>query len=120
MMVRQSAKSPEQNLGSPPGRGSGRKVNDQLASDLAEAPIDLGFIGQFLFEFSGENRGMPREHDRPLIDLVGQAELFGRLGDALGVELAGRVEGEAVLVTGDPSDTSVGVDSTVGLDVEDP
>lgn len=49
-MVRQSAESAEQDLGSAPRWGGWRHVNDQLVPDLAEAPVDVGFIGQFLFE----------------------------------------------------------------------
>ena len=55
--MRQSAESAEQNLGSAPGWGSWRQVNDQLAPDLAKAPVDLGFIGQFLFEQANPEAG---------------------------------------------------------------
>jgi hypothetical protein len=48
--VRQSAEGAEQDFGSAPGWGSWRQVDDQLALNLAEASVDLGFIGQFFFE----------------------------------------------------------------------
>jgi hypothetical protein len=48
--VRQSAEGAEQNLGSAPRWGTWRQVDEELAPDLAEAPVDLGFIRQFLFK----------------------------------------------------------------------
>jgi len=48
--VRQSAEGAEQHLGSAPRWGTWRQVDEELASDLAEAPIDLGFLRQLLFE----------------------------------------------------------------------
>ena len=40
----------EQHLGAAPGRCSGRDVDHELARDPAQAPVNMGFIGQFLFE----------------------------------------------------------------------
>ena len=46
----QSAEGVEQDLRTSPRRGHGRDVNDQLSSDLAQAPVDVGFIGELFFE----------------------------------------------------------------------
>ena len=46
----QSAEGVEQDLSASPRRGHGRDVDDQLSADLAQAPVDVGFIGELFFE----------------------------------------------------------------------
>lgn len=46
----QSAERVEQYFGPPPRWGRGRDVDHQLTPNGAQAPIDMGFVGELLFE----------------------------------------------------------------------
>ena len=46
----QSAKRVEQHVGAAPGRSRRRDVHHELPSNVAQAPVDMGFIWELLFE----------------------------------------------------------------------
>ncbi len=46
----QSAERVEQHLGAAPGWGRGRDIDYELARNLAEASVDVGFVGKLFFE----------------------------------------------------------------------
>jgi hypothetical protein len=48
--MRKAAKGIEQDLGPPPGWGIRRHVEQHLALYLAEPSVEMGFLGELLFD----------------------------------------------------------------------
>ena len=48
--MRQSAERAEQHLGAAPRWSRWRDVEHELTTNRAQAPVDVGFIGELLFE----------------------------------------------------------------------
>ena len=58
----QSTERVEQHLGAAPGRGRRRDVDYDLPSYLAEASVDVGFIGKLFFEEANPQAGQGSFH----------------------------------------------------------